>query len=88
MQPQTNLKFDGKTWLAALRHWGDYVLVPGSITAILAKAVLFKTIVGPAIWIATSQTQPYKIDGVIQYGGLWVKHWFIVQKLPDLFPTK
>lgn len=75
---------DPKEWLNALKKDGEFLLLPGEVTARRELALSYAIDGKRAIWIPISQI---KVDGQnnIQDQNIWVKEWYVSAKLNEIF---
>jgi len=79
------LQIDPIAWITQLKVEGDFVQVPGIITANRPQAFNVQINGLRPIWVPKSTVKsPDHIEGE---SALWIKKWFIEKKLPDLFGT-
>ena len=73
-----------ESWLENLQTKEEFCLVPGELTAQREKAVAFKVSTFNEIWVPRSVINE---NGGISdsASGLWIKLWFLVKKLEDIF---
>ena len=78
------MNINPEAWLENLQSQEDYCLVPGEIIAQREKAIAFKVSTFNEIWVPKSVIN--ENGGVSNSdSGLWIKQWFLVKKLDDIF---
>lgn len=77
---------DPMEWLTNLQTDGDFLHVPGVITANRPQAVNFQINGLKAIWVPKSTCKTQNLENPeLDSNALWIKKWFVEKKLPDIF---